>query len=81
MVDMICCDWYIIKLMLLVVELNEIDVAHVTTSIYVNSWEKYVSIVLLWYTNQNFDPDFDHLIDMLATTTTIKQVKPLELIS
>ena len=27
-------------------------VAHVTTSIYVNSWEKYVSIVLLWYTNQ-----------------------------
>jgi len=58
MVDMICCDWYIIKLML-VVELNEIDVAHVTTSIYtyivahvttsiyVNSWEKYVSIVLL----------------------------------
>ena len=28
MVDIICCDWYVMKLML-VVKLNEIDGAHV----------------------------------------------------
>ncbi|XP_075666717.1 chitinase 8-like [Castanea sativa] len=27
---------------------------------------------------KDFDLDFDHFIDMLATTTTIKQEKPLE---
>ena len=51
-------------------------------SIYINSCKKYLCQKYYYDTQiKDFDPDFDHFIDMLATTTTIKQEKPLESIS
>ena len=73
MVDIICCDWYVMKLML-VVKLNEIDGAHV------NIYQQLKKMCQKYYYDTQIK-DFDHFIDMLATTTTIKQEKPLESIS
>ena len=51
-------------------------------SIYINSCKKYLCQKYYYDTQiKDFDPDFDHFIDMLARTTTIKQEKPLESIS
>ena len=55
-------------------KLNEIDGAHV------NIYQQLKKMCQKYYYDTQIK-DFDHFIDMLATTTTIKQEKPLESIS
>ena len=60
--------------LMLVMKLNEIDGAHV------NIYQQLKKMCQKYYYDTQIK-DFDHFIDMLATTTTIKQEKPLESIS